>query len=524
MPSAPQDERVLILAPAGRDAHVAESILADAGILGQSCRDLSDLLLELACGAGAAVITEEVFKGGDIRSLSAWLEAQPSWSDFPIILLTRQGGGPERSRQALDLMDLLRNVTFLERPFHPTTLIAVVQTALRSRRRQYDARTRLEALSAATAAAAAAQAAAEQANRSKSHVLAAASHDLRQPLQSLFLLTGKLAAGSLGPPERETVDNLGRALAAMKVLLDAMLDVSKLDAGIVAVSRRDIRVSDLLNDIAASYRDRALQQKLDLRVVSCSAVVHSDAALLARILRNYVENALRYTRRGRVLVGCRRRGGHLLIQVTDTGIGIPAEKQREIFEEYVQVDNSARDREQGLGLGLAIVRRISELLAHPVSVRSELGRGSTFAVAVPLAAAPAMAAPPLPEPDAPQPWRLVLVIDDDALVLMGLVAMLERWGARTLSASSGLEAVEKLRGSTTLPDLIIADYRLRRGETGFAAIDGVRRAAGHPIPALLLTGDTAPDILRDARSRDLRLLHKPVSPADLRRALANRWE
>ncbi|WP_448189198.1 ATP-binding response regulator [Azospirillum sp. sgz301742] len=525
-PPDPPSERVLILAPGGRDAALASAILREAGLTSDVCADLDAMVGELERGAGVAVLTEEALRLSDASALAAWIAAQPSWSDFPFVLLTRQGGGPERRPMALRLMDLLGNVSFLERPFHPVTLAGMVRMALRGRRRQYEARARIEDLRLAREEAVTAQRVAEMAARSKSRFLAAASHDLRQPLQSLFLFAEVLSSGRLGKLERQSMKNIERALGALKMLLDAILDVSKLDAGIISVERRDVPMREILGHIAGEYAGRAAGRRLDLRVVSCDAVVHTDPALFGRILRNLVENALRYTRQGRILVGCRRRGDRLLVQVSDTGIGIAREKQQEIFEEFVQVGNSERDREQGLGLGLAIVRRLSELLGHPVSVRSTLGRGSTFTLELPLVRPAEQDAP---HPDAPcqatsqSGERVVLVIDDDAIVLMGLVAMMNSWGQRTLSANSREEAVGQLQAEGVVPDLIVADYRLRDGETGLDVIAGVWRHIGREIPAILLTGDTAPSVLREAHARGLRLLHKPIVPPDLKRAVEETW-
>jgi signal transduction histidine kinase/ActR/RegA family two-component response regulator len=519
-------ERVLVLAPVGRDAAVASAILREAGLTGEVCPDLGALVAELERGAGVVVVTEEVLHMSDTTALSAWIAAQPSWSDFPFVLLTRQGGGPERNSMALRLMELLGNVTFLERPFHPVTLAAMVRMALRGRHRQYEARARLDDLRLAREAAEAAQHAAEMAGRSKSRFLAAASHDLRQPLQSLFLFAEVLSSGNLGERERNSMASIERALGALKMLLDAILDVSKLDAGIIGVERRDVPMRYILDHIAGEYSRRAAGKRLDFRVVACDAVVHTDPTLLGRILRNLVENALRYTQKGRILVGCRRRGERLLVQVTDTGIGIAPEMQQEIFEEFVQIGNRERDREQGLGLGLAIVRRMSELLGHPITVRSALGRGSTFTLDIPLVRTARGQTATLETPCQAMTQdgtRVVLVIDDDAIVLMGLVAMMNSWGQRTLSASSRAEAVELLQASGMVPDLLLADYRLRDGETGLDVIAEVRRRAGREIPAILLTGDTAPDVLRRAHARGVQLMHKPIRPHDLKRALDEAW-
>jgi two-component system, sensor histidine kinase len=515
------EERVVIVAPIGRDAAVATGILKEAGMVAVACPDLGALLAEIDRGAGVAVLTEEAVQDVDRAALVAWLAAQPPWSDFPFVLLTRQGGGLERNPVALQLMEVLGNVSFLERPFHPSTLVSVVRMALRARRRQYDARARLEELRKTRDAAKAAQRAAEQSDRAKSRFLAAASHDLRQPLQSLVLLAGALSMREFGASEHALVGEMQRSLSALKKLLDAILDISKLDAGIVAPQVREVTIGDVLERIRDEYRERAAQKSVEWRVARCRAVVRTDPALLERILRNLVENALRYTRQGKIVVGCRRRGDRLLVQVCDSGPGIPEDKRHEIFEEFTQLSNPERDRELGLGLGLAIVRRLSELLHHPVSLRSELGRGSAFTIDLPRARGGETppAAGETERAARAAPGGAVLAIDDDAIVRAALVAMIEAWGHRVVAASSGDDALRQLNGGSAAPDVVIADYRLRAGETGPDAVQRVRRHLGRDVPAVVLTGDTSPAVLRDAHARGLRLLHKPVLPTDLRRAL-----
>jgi signal transduction histidine kinase len=226
---------------------------------------------------------------------------------------------------------------------------------------------------------------AEQANRSKSRFLAAASHDIRQPVQSLMLFVGVLQGRLEGRPEASLLAPVDQALQTLKKLLDGILDLSKLEAGAVTASVRTFLVAEILDGLAAEYAPRAAERGLALNVVRSSAWIRSDPLLLSRMIRNLVENALRYTETGRILIGCRRRGRHLRVEVHDTGVGIPTSRLAEVFEEFVQIGNQERDREKGLGLGLAIVRRLAQLLHHPLDVRSRPGRGSTFTVDVPIA-------------------------------------------------------------------------------------------------------------------------------------------
>ena len=372
---------------------------------------------------------------------------------------------------------------------------------------------------------------ADHANVAKSRFLAAASHDLRQPVQSLLLLMEVLSTRTADGPTRKVLGTMDRALGALKMLLDGLLDVSRLEAGAVEPVRSVFPVNELLDRVAANSRPVAVRKGLILHIMPCAAHVDSDPMLLGRILQNLIENALRYTETGRILVGCRRSGGTLRIEVWDTGIGIPADRQDEIFQEFVQVQNACRDRDQGLGLGLAVVRRLAKMLDHPVTLRSIPGRGSVFRVEVPLAEPPA-GVPALPEsaipssadpyvpaePDEPAVRTTVMVVEDDAIVREGLRIMMEQWGHTTLAAESCAEALGFIAAGRT-PDIIVTDYRLADNHTGREVIREVRRAAGHPIPAILVTGDTAPERLAEAEAGNFHVLHKPVIANDLQRAV-----
>ncbi len=244
------------------------------------------------------------------------------------------------------------------------------------------------ALRAAKEEAEAARAEAERASHAKSTFLAAASHDLRQPMQALFLFADTIELRLRGRPEQRVMDDFRRSLEALRSLLDSLLDISKLDAGLVRPQPVGFPLADVLDRLAAEYRPLAEAKGVELRVVGSTAQVCSDPTLLGRILQNLVHNAVRYTERGRILVGCRRRRAAIEIMVRDTGIGIADKHAEDVFAEFFQIDNDARDREKGLGLGLAIVRRLSRLLGHDVRLCSRPGAGATFTVSVPLAAAP----------------------------------------------------------------------------------------------------------------------------------------
>ncbi len=364
--------------------------------------------------------------------------------------------------------------------------------------------------------------AAEEANLAKSKFLAAASHDLRQPLQSLFLFSAALAPHVRGERGQSTLTLLERGLDTLKALLDSLLDVSRLDAGVTQPQVTDVPLAPILEDVGAAFQPIAQAKGLTLAMEpSCRVTVRTDPTLLGRMVRNLVENAIRYTERGGVRIGCGIADGAARVTVTDTGIGIPGDQLERIFEEFHQVGNSERDRSQGLGLGLAIVRRLSRLLGHPVGVRSQAGRGTSFTIDVPLGRDGEGAASVPPE-EAAAPagrGRLALVIDDDTMVLSGLRVVLEGWDYQVLLAGSGSEAVERLREAGRVPDVVIADYRLREGEVGPQAIDRVRNFLGRPVPGVILTGETGLDYQREATRHGLGLAHKPVTPRQLRGVL-----
>jgi signal transduction histidine kinase len=356
------------------------------------------------------------------------------------------------------------------------------------------------------------------ANLAKSRFLAAASHDLRQPLQALGLLVAQLRSKPKAAERNRLIDRIDIAVAAMNDLFDALLDISKLDAGVLTTTITTFPVAKLLRRVESTFAEMARQKALSFRVVSSGTFVRSDPILLERVILNLVSNAVRYTASGGVVLGCRRRGDVLRIEVWDTGPGIPADQRQNIFSEFYRLGDP---RGGGFGLGLAIVDRLGRLLGHPIELASAIGRGSRFSVAVP-------AAPPLPmfaEPENTPPiavdlaaGKRVVVIDDDALVRDSLAALLRTWGCQVVAAATPREVVERLANAEP-PDLIICDFQLAGGRSGIAAIAEVRQALEATIPAFLISGDTAPERLRDAQQSGYRLLHKPVRPMKLRALL-----
>jgi signal transduction histidine kinase len=362
----------------------------------------------------------------------------------------------------------------------------------------------------------------EIANKYKSHFIASASHDLRQPLHALNLFVAQLR-GETNPAERDRiVERIDAATASMNELFGALLDMSKLEAGILEPNLTEFPLDRLLKRVETTFAGAARAKGLRLQVLPSSGWARSDFILLERILQNLVSNAVRYTERGGVLVGCRRRGGQLRIDVFDSGPGIAEEQQASIFQEFYQLAAAGPDRRGGLGLGLAIVDRLGRLLDHPVQLRSRPGRGSRFSISVPLADVRHEARE---APDAaavvadPVQGKLVLVIDDDALVIDGMRGVLQSWGCRVLAADSESAALSQVSAQKP-PDLIISDYRLANGKSGIEAIELVRGALGTAPPAFLISGDTAPERLREANDRGYHLLHKPVPPMRLRAMLS----
>jgi two-component system, sensor histidine kinase len=365
---------------------------------------------------------------------------------------------------------------------------------------------------------------AEEANIAKSRFLAAASHDLRQPLHALGLFVQALEESPLANRERQVIGNIRHSVDAMEELFNALLDISRLDAGVVQPVVTTIPLGQVFDRVRFEYAPIARQKRVSLTVMNTGVHVVSDPSLLGRIVRNLLANAVRYTDRGGVVLGCRRRGNTVRIEVWDTGRGIPAERHAEIFREFYQLENPERDRRKGLGLGLAIVQRLSRLLDHPVELRSTVGKGSMFAITVPLGARENYV-PIESNPDTAGVFdlagALVLVIDDEGAVQEGMAALLRKWQCEVLTAGSGKEMLQQLVSAQRLPDLIVSDYRLRGGENGIEVVELLRNEFNVDIPALLVTGDTAPDRLRDAEASGLPILHKPLNPARLRTLIAN---
>jgi signal transduction histidine kinase/CheY-like chemotaxis protein len=363
---------------------------------------------------------------------------------------------------------------------------------------------------------------AEHASAAKTTFLAAASHDLRQPVHALGLFIGALRRVVMPLEGQRLIEQIEESTVAMDGLFSALLDISQLDAGTVEVHRQSFPIGTLLERMCRDHEAEAVAKGLSLAWAPSTAVVDCDPVLLERILRNLLSNAVRYTNHGRVLVGCRRRGATISIQVLDTGPGIPPDQRDRIFQEYYQLGNPERDRTKGLGLGLAIVRRLAGLLGCKMTLRSRAGHGSCFEVSVPIATGEIPASKDaLEATSGALAHGFIVVIDDELAIRNAMSALLAGWGHETIVVGSGDEAVRKLSSCEQRPDLIICDYRLRDGENGIRVIERLRSEYNEAIPAMLITGDTAPDRLAEAKASSLLLLHKPVSNGKLRAAIVN---
>jgi signal transduction histidine kinase/CheY-like chemotaxis protein len=351
----------------------------------------------------------------------------------------------------------------------------------------------------------------ERSNRARSRFLAAASHDMRQPFQAIHLFLHLLLAKLTEPQHIELASRIQEVVISGEGLLNGLLDISTLEAGSVRPAVAPMPVGDLMERLIREFDSQSVDKGIRLRFVPCSAIVTSDPLLLERILRNFIANALRYTRTGSVLMGCRHQGENLRIEVWDTGPGIPADKLEAIFEEFYQLEGVSRDRGRGLGLGLAIVDRTARLLGHPVAVRSVQGKGSVFSVTVPRVMDPSARSNNGPV--------RIIVIEDDPVQLMAVRMILEGWGCDVVAVPTISQARTAL--ASLKPELMISDLRLRNGETGLDAVRTVREAVGYPLPAIVVTGDGSQQRVRELQAVGAVLLQKPYGPEILRNTVQN---
>jgi len=362
---------------------------------------------------------------------------------------------------------------------------------------------------------------AESANIAKSRFLASASHDLRQPVHALGMFVGALGDRALDDDSRRLVSQIQNSVGALDSLFGAILDISRLDAGVIESRPRTFAIQPLLERICREEAPEVKRKGIALHLLPCCLSVQTDPILFERVLRNLLSNAVRYTERGRVVIGC-RRGDRLSVEIWDTGCGIPADQQGLIFQEFYQIGNPERDRARGLGLGLAIVERLTRILNIPMHMGSRVDKGSVFKLSVALAATGQAVTEPAQDSSvvAHRPLS-ILVIDDEVAIQEAMSSLLVGWGHSVVAAGSCTEMLDRAAGFTITPDLIISDYRLRDAENGIATIERLRNEFNNDIPAILITGDTAPDRIREATASDCFLMHKPVSNSRLRAAIIN---
>lgn len=351
---------------------------------------------------------------------------------------------------------------------------------------------------------------AEQASSAKTRFLAAASHDLRQPVQAMNWFVGALQQRITDEQSLHVCRMMQESVKSLNELLETLLDISKLDAGIVTPAKEPIPVNSLLMRLKNEFSTLISSQEIVFRVHFTDAWVETDPNMLMMALRNLLSNAVKYTGRGKILLGCRRRGNGLAIQVWDSGIGIPSSELTNIFQEFYQIGNREQERRQGLGLGLAIVDRVIKLLGHTLNVRSTVGKGSVFEVILPLSPRAEISPPDAEDPASISKNVLVAVVDDEPEILEGIIYLLEGFGYQAIGAGSAAELLDSLAKCTLPPDIILADYRLRNNMTGIDAIQSLRERSGCAVPAIIITGDTGAERLREVAGQNIALLHKPI--------------
>ncbi len=458
---------------------------------------LQILLLVILLGAGAAGVITKI---GWLQSLHAYLPI--SLIPMTVMLLT--------SGEQLQLALALSIIAFLIVTYFYA--ISANRDLIESFKLRYENIELLEQLREQKNEA-------EKASIAKSKFLAVASHDLRQPLHALTLFTSVLNESIQYPKVRKVVDQINASVDALQNLFNALLDISRLDAGVIQVEKTKFYLQPLFNKLVNDFEPLAQEKGLQINCPPCDYAVQSDLVQLEQILRNYISNAIRYTSKGSIKICCVADAGNITIHVIDTGLGIDEKNQHLIFDEFYQLTNPERDRSKGLGLGLAIVHRTAKLLDHPIYVDSQFGKGSTFSVCIPQAhnvEVHDMDSHHIKLNHQPVSNELIVVIDDEASIREGMQSLLEQWGYQVISAADEEQVLNLLRQQNRTPDGIIADYRLRDYKTGIDVIYAIHDEYNKEIPALIVTGDIAADRLREVNASDFQVLHKPVAPVKLR--------
>jgi len=367
------------------------------------------------------------------------------------------------------------------------------------------------------------QEATEEVTLAKTRFLAAASHDLRQPMHALNLYLASFAKLETSKPIQTCVDNLNKCAKAMNDMLDTLLDISNIDSGATKASFTIFPIASPIDHIQAEFEPLARAKGLTLRIARCSAFVNADEEIVERMLRLLVSNAVRYTERGKILIGCRPHGQQLRVAVYDTGMGIAVDKQQAIFEEHFQLNNYERNRAKGLGLGLTIVQRLAKLVGTSITLDSRIGLGSWFAFDLPLVnldtiqpATPALHT--MPKYQRPAEITIV-VIDDEPLIRDATRMILESWGYTVVTGLNGQDALQQLTMRNRSPDIIFCDFLLGDGENGIAIIKQLHEAFNEEIPAFLITGITLPEHIEAMHASGLAYMYKPLDQDKLRAAL-----
>ena len=340
---------------------------------------------------------------------------------------------------------------------------------------------------------------------------------MRQPVHALGLFSEALTTEKLSPKGQNTLAFLKKSILSLSELLNSLLDISRLDADVITPSFSAVDLPQLMQHLSHDIEAKCISKNIKWRSLCHSVWVYSDSILLENILRNLLSNAVRYTDSGGILFNCRQRKNEVWIEVWDTGIGISESEQEQIFDEFYQINNAERDRQQGLGLGLAIVQKQAQLLGHELSLVSCIGKGSRFRLKLKPATPSNLHQLDQSAITEQLSDRRILIIDDDDAILEGMRMTLEVWGCQVFTASNLDEASSIC--NQAVPEVIISDFRLRENINGINVVQQLREQLNKNIPALLITGDTAPDRLQQAQKSDLILLHKPVQPAKLRAAL-----
>ena len=360
---------------------------------------------------------------------------------------------------------------------------------------------------------------AEQANIQKSQFMAATSHDLRQPLHAQGLLLEALKGKSLDSSDKLLVDKLCQSNIALEVLFDSLLEVSQLDAGTVSVHNCHQSLRSICQPVINEFQPEAYDKKLSIEYIGNDFIVISDPLLLTRIIRNLISNAIKYTEQGSISLQAEQHDDHIELSIQDTGIGIPENQFSFIFNEYTQLNNEARDRSKGVGLGLALVRRMCNLLQIPISVESTLEKGSTFKLVLPLGNLDKVLIEESVSLQSISEHLTVVLVDDDVLIIDAMTALFEKWNYTLLAFKRVEEAENALRDFEASIDLIISDYRLE-DITGIDCINRLKKIAGENIPSILISGDTDPKLLRSIQDQGFYMLHKPLRPNLLKNAIS----